>query len=565
MDEHVKKEEHISMNSTPQDCTTTVTASRPSCDENAALFSSLDFQSDFVTSLPVDPLLIQTSRKVSNICSSFVEPTKVSKPTLLGWSSTLAAQLGIKPLTQENAEVLGGNQILAGMRPYSARYGGHQFGHWAGQLGDGRAITLGEFRDLSSASWELQLKGAGPTPYSRGADGRAVLRSSVREFLCSEAIHHLGIPTTRALALVGTGDTVIRDMFYDGHPAGEMGAITSRVAPSFLRFGNFQILADQKEFELLKKLADYNISRHFPELGAPSKTIYAKWFEEICRRTAHMICGWQRVGFVHGVMNTDNMSMLGLTIDYGPYGWLEGYDPGWTPNTTDAQGRRYCYGNQPQIGHWNLLRLGESLLPLLDESSRQEFIERGLGIYSDTFMSTYRQTLANKLGLVSLNNRADYELAQDFLDLLEAVETDMTIVFRGLADIDVATAGANFQWSDLQPLHGAFFGLDEPAPSHKHNLLAWFNRFAMRAREDSLPFSERQLRMNRANPNFVLRNYLAQEAIDGLTNGDSTRFHELLKALENPYDAFSNQQNLLQKRPEWARNKAGCSALSCSS
>jgi uncharacterized protein YdiU (UPF0061 family) len=253
------------------------------------------------------------------------------------------------------------------MRPYAARYGGHQFGVWAGQLGDGRAITLGELMPRPGERWELQLKGAGRTPYSRTADGRAVLRSSVREFLCSEAMHFLGVPTTRALSLVATGDIVVRDMFYDGNPMPEPGAVVCRVAPSFVRFGNFEIHASRGENELLQRLADYIITEHFKELGPPTPEVYKLWFEEVCRRTGVMIAHWMRVGFVHGVMNTDNMSILGLTIDYGPYGWLEGYDPAWTPNTTDLPGRRYAYGRQPDVAAWNLARLANALGPLIED------------------------------------------------------------------------------------------------------------------------------------------------------------------------------------------------------
>ena len=262
-------------------------------------------------------------------------------------------------------EVLAGNRILPGMQPYAARYGGHQFGHWAGQLGDGRAITLGEMLCPDGIYRELQLKGAGRTPYSRTADGRAVLRSSVREFLCSEAMHYLGIPTTRALSLVATGESVVRDMFYNGNPQAETGAVVCRVAPSFVRFGNFEIFAAQKEPEILKQLADYIITEYFPELGVPA--LRALHTCALVRGNLpsdrRLVAHWMRVGFVHGVMNTDNMSILGLTIDYGPYGWLEGFDLRWTPNTTDAQGRRYCYGNQPDIAQWNLTGLPGRLLP----------------------------------------------------------------------------------------------------------------------------------------------------------------------------------------------------------
>ena len=270
--------------------------------------------------------------------------TKVAAPKTIAYSREVAALLDLDRAECESelfAQVFGGNQLLEGMDPYAMCYGGHQFGNWAGQLGDGRAINLGEVLNRKGEHWTLQLKGAGPTPYSRTADGLAVLRSSIREFLCSEAMFHLGVPTTRALSLVSTGEQVMRDMFYDGNPKFEPGAIVCRVAPSFVRFGNFQIFAARGDIENLKRLVDFTIVNDFPHLGAPSPEVYASWFEEVCVRTCEMIVHWMRVGFVHGVMNTDNMSILGLTIDYGPYGWLEDYDPGWTPNTTDASGKRY--------------------------------------------------------------------------------------------------------------------------------------------------------------------------------------------------------------------------------
>src|SRR5207302_5397861 len=303
------------------------------------------------------------------------------------------------PVRGPAVDVLAGNLVTPTMRPFAARYGGHQFGSWAGQLGDGRAISLGELTGRDGSSWEIQLKGAGRTPYSRQGDGRAVLRSSLREFMCSEAMFQLGVPTTRALSLVGTGEPVIRDMFYDGHPRPEPGAIVCRVAPSFVRFGNFQILAANNELDALKRLADYVIREHFAGHS------YADWYQEVCRRTALLMVDWMRLGFVHGVMNTDNLSILGVTIDYGPYGWLEGYDPMWTPNTTDAQGRRYCYGNQPGIAQWNLARLAEALLPLVE----REKLEEGLNLYADTFNDGWRRALAQKLGLAS----PDEELARD--------------------------------------------------------------------------------------------------------------------------------------------------------
>jgi len=356
--------------------------------------TTLEFDDSFTSSLPADPEARNFVRQVSAASYSPVTPTPVSGPRLLAWSDDCAALLGLsRPAadTGRAVDILAGNGLAPGMRPYAARYGGHQFGVWAGQLGDGRAITLGELTPRRGERWELQLKGAGRTPYSRTADGRAVLRSSLREFLCSEAMHFLGVPTTRALSLVASGDIVIRDMFYDGNPVPEPGAVVCRVAPSFVRFGNFEIHASRGENDSLQRLADYVIGEHFKDLGAPSAGIYKRWFEEVCRRTGLMIAHWMRVGFVHGVMNTDNMSILGLTIDYGPYGWLEGYDPSWTPNTTDLPGRRYAYGRQPDVAAWNLARLADAMSPLIEFPPA---LPPAMEIYAVTFTSTWRTMLA---------------------------------------------------------------------------------------------------------------------------------------------------------------------------
>ncbi|MGZ4998128.1 MAG: protein adenylyltransferase SelO family protein, partial [Methylobacter sp.] len=278
----------------------------------------LVFDNRFIRELPADPQTANTRRQVFGSCYSRVTPVQVAKPQLVAYSREVAELLGLSPEDCESddfTQVFVGNRQLPGMFPYATCYGGHQFGVWAGQLGDGRAINLGEAVNSRGEHWTLQLKGAGETPYSRTADGLAVLRSSVREFLCSEAMYHLGVPTTRALSLMLTGEEVIRDMFYNGNPRPEPGAVVCRVAPSFTRFGSFQIFAARGEIDLLKKLVDFTIRTDFPHLGEPSLDVYLKWFEEVCRRTADMIVHWQRVGFVHGVMNTDNMSILGLTID----------------------------------------------------------------------------------------------------------------------------------------------------------------------------------------------------------------------------------------------------------
>jgi uncharacterized protein YdiU (UPF0061 family) len=418
------------------------------------------------------------------------------------------------------------------MKPYAARYGGHQFGNWAGQLGDGRAITLGEVRATDGTRQELQLKGAGRTPYSRTADGRAVLRSSLREFVCSEAMHFLGVPTTRALSLAGTGEAVIRDMFYDGNPQAEPGAIVCRVAPTFVRFGNFQIHAAHQEHDSLKRLADYVMRMHYPGFDS-----YEKWFQEVCRRTALLLVDWMRLGFVHGVMNTDNMSVLGVTIDYGPYGWLEGYDPQWTPNTTDAHTRRYSYGNQPTIAQWNLARFGEALLPLVPDPKP---LEEGLALYAETFNAGWKAAIAQKLGLAALDQPGDDELVADLFTLMYEVETDFTLFFRNLAGGDLKAA----------------FYAEPPA-----GLAAWLERYSRRSSNEA----GRIERMNRANPKYVFRNYLAQLAIDALANGDASVMERLLKVLERPFDEQPGNEDLAVRRPEWARNRAGCSALSCSS
>jgi uncharacterized protein YdiU (UPF0061 family) len=526
----------------------------------------LRFENSFVRALPPDPELRNEPRQVSGACYTRVDPTPVRAPRLLAWARGVGDLLGASPPDSAlgpAAQVLGGNRVLAGMEPYAARYGGHQFGRWAGQLGDGRAITLAEVRGRDGRRYDLQLKGAGGTPYSRFADGRAVLRSSVREFLVSEAMHHLGVPTTRALSLVGTGEQVIRDMFYDGRPEAEPGAVVCRVAPSFVRFGNFELHAATGEIEALRRLADYVILEHFPELGEPSAATYARWFLEVCRRSAVLVADWMRVGFVHGVMNTDNMSILGLTIDYGPYGWLEPYDPGWTPNTTDAERRRYAYGNQPPIALWNLTRLAEALSPLIPD---REALEQGLAAYGESFERAWGEKMAQKLGLATLDEPGDLELVNDLFLGLTRVETDLTLFFRLLASVPVDEAALTADDQALvEPLSRAFYAPNAFSPDPRSRLAEWLRRYLSRVRKEGLPPALRRARMNRANPKYVLRNYLAQQAIDALEQGDATILERLMSVLEHPYDEQPEHDTFADRRPEWARHKPGCSALSCSS
>ena len=525
--------------------------------ESPKFLDDLRFDNAFVRDLPADPMPGPQRRQVHGALYSRVDPTPVAAPRLIAHSREMAQRLGISAAdlaSPQFAALFAGNAIVDGMQPYAANYGGHQFGHWAGQLGDGRAINLGEIVNAAGERWELQLKGAGRTPYSRSADGRAVLRSSVREFLCSEAMHHLGVPTTRALSLVATGELIERDMFYDGHPTLEPGAIVCRVAPSFIRFGNFELPASRRDGPLLEQLIDFTIRRDFPALGSADRAqSRADWFGRVCERTAVMVAHWMRVGFVHGVMNTDNMSILGLTIDYGPYGWIDDFDLDWTPNTTDAHGKRYRFGHQPQVAHWNLAQLANALVPAFGSTDP---LYAGLQRYIDTYTSADRQNIAAKLGLVECLDE-DVALASDLYALLQAAEVDMTLFFRGLADLDI-------DQPTLASLESAFYD-----PSKRNEAEGRFNewlaRYAARLRRDGLSPEGRRERMHTVNPRFVLRNYLAQQAIDRAEQGDYSEIHALLDVMRRPYDEQPGREAYAQRRPDWARERAGCSMLSCSS
>lgn len=522
-------------------------------DRHMQNLSELAFRNDFVSHFKGDDSGNRKPRQTPGMFYSKALPTPVQKLTLLAWSDDLANELEIKkPSDQKDLDILGGNLVTPSMYPYAACYAGHQFGNWAGQLGDGRAITLGEWVNSKGQQWELQLKGAGPTAYSRRADGRAVLRSSVREYLMSEAMHYLGVPTTRALSLVTTGEPVLRDMFYDGHPAHEPGAIVMRVAPTFLRFGNFEMLASRAELDNLRKLIDWTISRYYPHLQGEDRML--AWYKEVVERTANLMVEWLRVGFVHGVMNTDNMSILGLTIDYGPYSFLDDYDPDFTPNTTDLPGRRYAFGRQASVAKWNLGCLGGALAPLFQSTDDLVKIIDG---YDDYFLSHYYRMMGNKLGLDEMRGD-DAKLLSDLEKMLRMVQPDMTIFYQLL--MDVPLDGPEEQQL-LAHFEESFY--HEPSREEAAVFVAWTKAYVERIGSNVIGREASLEKMRSANPRFVLRNYLLHQAIEDLTKGDDSLFQRLQQAMKEPYSGKFD--DFFARRPSWASQKAGCSMLSCSS
>ena len=517
----------------------------------------LNFDNQFTAALPADPIAENSRRQIANAIYSRVQPARVAGPHLVAFSPEAAELIGLTEADCNDldfVQTFSGNHISPGMDPHATCYGGHQFGNWAGQLGDGRAINLGEV-NTENGHWMLQLKGAGPTPYSRTADGLAVLRSSVREFLCSEAMFHLGVPTTRALSLIGTGEQVMRDMLYDGNAKTEPGAIVCRLSSSFVRFGHFQLLAARNETDLLRNFTHFVIAREFPHLDrlatAPKDT-YVAWFNEVCTRTAALMVHWMRVGFVHGVMNTDNMSILGETIDYGPYGWLEDFDPDWTPNTTDAANRRYRFAQQPAIAQWNLMQLANAILPLLEDAKP---LEEGLAEYARTYEQSWRAMMAQKLGLKTF----DESLSDDLHALLNATETDMTLFYRALAEVDFTSSNPN------QALTEVYYQPEQHTAELTRQTAHWLQQYQQTLLGQGVDLNARKDVMNQVNPRYVLRNYLAQLAIDDAETGDFSAVNTLLKVLKKPYDEQPEHAHLGQKRPEWARTRVGCSMLSCSS
>ncbi|WP_354625647.1 protein adenylyltransferase SelO [Psychromonas sp. MME2] len=526
-----------------------------------------NFDNQFIRELPADPIIENGCRSVEFSAYSLVTPKKTQAPSLIAYNEQLVEQLGLtKLLSNQDAftQVMTGNKLLAGMQGYALCYGGHQFGQWAGQLGDGRAINLGELVTKKLGYQTLQLKGAGKTPYSRRGDGCAVLRSSIREYLCSEALFNLGIPTTRALSLCLTGEKVLRDMMYNGNSAMESGAIVCRVSPSFLRFGNFELPSARGDHALLQQLVEYSIKADFPTLqadNASDKDVYIAWFKEICQRHCHLIIHWMRVGFVHGVMNTDNMSIIGETIDYGPYGWIDNFDLDWTPNSSDFEQKRYRFGQQSAICLWNLYRLANAILPLIGETAPLQAI---LNDYEVNYQRKWCQMMANKLGLVAYQGEDDLQLFKDLETLLSLIETDMTIFYRNLAKLSAQIDLTDMN-SWLELFSPCFYDSHKVDGHYVPILQQWLTRYIARIELDGLTDSQRAMSMNKYNPKYVLRNYITQQAIELAELGDFSEIDKLQKIFTRPYDEQPQYEQYAKRRPEWAKNKIGCSTLSCSS
>lgn len=466
-----------------------------------------------------------------------LQPTPLPEPYWVGTSDAVGRMLALPDhwLQSDVAlQALTGNQALKGTRPLASVYSGHQFGQWAGQLGDGRAILLGELSLPDGSGWELQLKGAGLTPYSRMGDGRAVLRSSIREFLCSEAMAGLDIATTRALSVTGSDAPVRRETM-------ETAAVVARVAPSFLRFGHFEHFSYRDEHTLLRQLADYTIDRHYPDCREAADfdgNPYAALLHAVSERTAVLLAQWQAIGFCHGVMNTDNMSMLGLTIDYGPFQFLDAFDPGHICNHSDTQGR-YAFNRQPNIAYWNLFCLGQALLPLIGE---QERTLKALESYKTVFPAALQQRMAAKLGLTDLLD-TDLALIESILERLAAGRVDYTIFWRRLSHW-VAS-------DDVQPVRDLF--LDRDAFD------LWLHRYEERiAQQDRAAAGHAMLR---TNPKFVLRNHLGEQAIRSARNKDFTELARLQRLLDDPFDEHPGHDAYAGFPPDWASGIA----ISCSS
>lgn len=481
--------------------------------------------------------------RLSERFHSRVLPTPLGSPYLISFNPRAAELIDLDPaeaLRTDFAVIFNGGKLLPGSEPLAMLYAGHQFGHYVPQLGDGRAIVLGEVMTARGERWELQLKGAGQTPYSRAGDGRAVLRSTIREYLCSEAMHGLGIPTTRALCIVGSDEEVYREAI-------ETGAMLLRMAPSHVRFGSFEVFYYRNQLTELRTLADYVIEHHYPEFVGHTDR-YLTLYRAVVERTARLLADWQLVGFAHGVLNTDNMSILGLTLDYGPFGFLDEYEPGFICNHSDHQGR-YAFDRQPDVALWNLSCLGQALLPLFAENGEAaaEMAMAQFDVYKDVFRTHYNDGLRRKLGLRE-SQPNDAALAQRLLDRMAAERRDYTNTWRLLGEFRSSTGADNASLRDHFIDRAAFD--------------AWAADYAARLHSEQCDDAARRTAMNRTNPKYVLRNYLAQLAIEHARNQrDYSLIERLLRVLADPFAEHPQDAELAEPPPDWGRKLS----VSCSS
>ncbi|MGL5603082.1 MAG: protein adenylyltransferase SelO, partial [Silvania sp.] len=461
-----------------------------------------------------------------------LNPTPLSNARLIWHNAPLAEELAVPAALftpEQGAGVWGGETLLPGMQPLAQVYSGHQFGVWAGQLGDGRGILLGEQQLANGQTVDWHLKGAGLTPYSRMGDGRAVLRSTIRESLASEAMHALGIPTSRALSIVTSDTPVARETM-------EQGAMLMRIAQSHVRFGHFEHFYYRREPDKVRQLADFVINHHWPQWKDDADK-YLLWFRDVVARTASLMACWQTVGFAHGVMNTDNMSILGLTIDYGPYGFLDDYQPGFICNHSDYQGR-YSFDNQPSVGLWNLQRLAQSLSPFIDV----EALNDALDSYQEVLLQQFGKLMRRKLGLMT-QQKGDNDILNALFALMAREGSDFTRTFRML--------GQTEQHSAASPLRDEF--IDRQAFDD------WFARYRARLAQENVADDVRQAQMNAVNPAMVLRNWLAQRAIDRAENGDYAELHRLHEVLRTPF--VERDDDYVSRPPDWGKRLE----VSCSS
>ncbi|MEI8595709.1 protein adenylyltransferase SelO [Photobacterium sp. Hal280] len=478
-----------------------------------------------------------TYSELPSVFGTRVIPQPLDNPYLVSVNPAVCDMLELDPAEAQTpffAELFTGNEALNGLDPLAMKYTGHQFGQYNPDLGDGRGLLMGEVITSKGKKWDIHLKGSGQTPYSRMGDGRAVLRSSIREYLASAAMKGLGIRTTHALAVLASDTPVYREKV-------EPGATLIRVAESHLRFGHFEYLFYTQQHAELKLLADYLIRHHFSDLLSHA-TPYAAMFQRIVDLTATLIADWQAVGFAHGVMNTDNMSVLGLTFDYGPYGFLDDYQPGYICNHSDYSGR-YAFNQQPSIALWNLSALGYAFTPLLDK----EEIDTALHSYQSRLQQEYSIRMRNKLGIVE-RHEEDSALFSEMFELLANQAIDYTLFFRTLTGIpaDKLTDSSHL-FSDL---------VNDPVP-----LQAWLNTYAKRLAREQSNDAERLALMRLHNPKYILRNYLAQQAIEQAERGDYAMVENLLDVLASPYDEHPGCEHLAVKPPQWGK----ALEISCSS